>query len=165
MRYVVDTGALLSLACSSYFSFLFEEYEITTTKEVYQELLEFAQYNDFLGQQAQKILKIIREKRLITEQSKEMLSLKINAAELSIFSLGKEKKYMIITDDMHAARVAEQELHLSSRPSFYLFLLLYKKKRITKQQLMEDLETITKQRNWMTGVLYTYVKDIIESQK
>ncbi len=165
MKCAVDTGALLSLACSTHFSFLFEEHTFHTTKEVYEELLEFAQYNDFLGQQAEKVLKLVHEKKIIKEQPEEMLSLKISAAELSIFSLGKEKKYTILTDDMHAARVAEQQLYLSSRPSFYLLLNLYKKKKITKQEMLLDIETIAKQRNWMAGVLYLYVKEIIESLK
>ncbi len=31
--------------------------------------------------------------------------------------------------------------------------------------MLVDMETIAKQRNWMTGVLYAYVKEIIESEK
>ena len=165
MRCAADTGALLSLACSAYFHSFLEEHTLITTKEVHDELVTFSAYNDFLGQQAQKILKCVQEKKIIKEEASVFLRLKISPAELSIFSLGKEKKYFILTDDIHAARVAQQQLHLSSRPSFFLLLLLYKKKKVTKQELLLDMETIAQQRNWMNGVLYRYVKDIIESLK
>jgi uncharacterized membrane protein len=165
MKCAVDTGALLSLACSAHFSFILEEHDLITTEEVHDELLEFAAYNDFLGKQAQKILKYVDEKKITKEKPTVFLSLKIAAAELSVFSLGKEKKYIILTDDLHAARVAEQQLRVFSRPSFFLFLHLYKSKKITRQELLVDMETVVQQRKWMSGVLYKYVKEVLESLK
>ncbi len=162
MKYAVDTGALLSLASSDYFSSIVTEYSLVTTEAVQKELAQFAEYGDFLGRCAQKVDKEIKNESIKKEESKSLLALKLGSAEVSIFSLGKEKKYTILTDDMHAARVAQQELQIYSKPSFSLLLQLYKKKKITKQQLLIDFDKITRQRNWMTGVLYEYVKSTIE---
>lgn len=165
MKFAVDTGALLSLSCSSHLPLILKHNSLISTKTVSEELKHFAVYSDFLGKHAQELLKEFQRRTIILEEPTEILPLKINAAELSIFSLGKEKKYTILTDDLHAARVAAQQLFLSSKPSFYVLLLLHKQQKITRQQLILALETIISQRNWVTGALYEHAKKLIEEFK
>ncbi len=165
MKFAADTGALLSLSCSSHLPIILGHNSLASTKAVSDELKQFATYSDFLGKHAQQVLKEIQRKTIIIEEPKVLLSLKISTAELSVFSLGKEKKYCILTDDLHAARVALQQLALPSKPCFYALLLLYKDKKMTKQQLLLTLDALISQRNWMNGALYSYAKKIIEEIK
>jgi predicted nucleic acid-binding protein len=162
MKFAVDTGAFLSLASSLHFSCVLKEHVLITTKEVKVELLDFVKYQDFLGKKGSRVLEEIHTGKIIIEKARNMLCLKIDTPELSVFSLGKEKKYVIVTDDVHAARVAFQEITLQTKPSFFVLLQLYKKRKITKQELQHDLEMIVKKRNWMTGALYEYAKKLIE---
>lgn len=162
MKFAADRGALLSLSCSSHLSIILKYNFLISTTAVAEELKQFAVYSDFLGQHGQQLLKDIQKKTITIEEPTLLLSLKISPAELSIFSLGKEKKYCILTDDLHAARVALQQLSLTSKPSLYVLLLLYKQQKITKQQLILAVETIISQLDWMTGALYGYAKKLIE---
>ncbi len=101
MKLAADTGALLSLASSDVFELIEKNDTIITTTEVISELHQFALYDDFLGKKAKQVQKAIQ-----TEKPQQLLSLNIEPAELSVFSIGKEKDYFILTDDAHAARVA-----------------------------------------------------------
>lgn len=160
MKYVLDTGALLSLGQSTYFELLLKEYTFFTTEEVLKEIIDIAQYNDTLGKSGQIILK--NKKFIHIANPQKMLSIPIDNAELSVFSLGKEKNYSILTDDIHAARVAKEKESLESKPSFILLFLLSKKKKITKEELQKDVEQILFLRNWSSGVLHEYAKKLLK---
>lgn len=70
---------------------------------------------------------------------------------------------MILTDDTHAARVAWEKIKLQTKPSFFVFLLMYNKKMLTKEQLVHNISLVAKQRKWMSGSLYEYAKRLIEN--
>lgn len=161
MNYVLDTAALLSLAQSIYFENVLKENRLFTTKEVIEEIQNIAQYEDILGKAAQRVLK--KKQFIQIKAPKKQLSLKMELAELSIFSLGKEQKYFIITDDVHAARIAKEKENLKSAPSFYLLILLYRDKKISKENLKKDIQNIMYKRNWFSGVLYEYAQDLIRN--
>lgn len=163
MKYVTDTGALISLACSTSFPVVLKMDSLIITNEVITEINDMAQYYDYLGTKARLIQK--NNKQITIEKPKTILSLKIDHAELSVFSLGKEKNYTILTDDIHAARIARQELKIFSKPSFFAFLKLYQRKKISKKQLIEDMHLILKERNWMQGVLYEYAIQLMKEIK
>lgn len=158
MKLVIDTGALLSLACSRYFSILLNEHQFIITRGVADELAFFAQYNDFLGTKAQELQRHAFKK----EEPITLLSLNLEKAETEVFSLAHERRYLAITDDVHAARVAAEKIKLVPKPSFYLLLPLYHKKKITKQELTEDIQSILVNRNWLSGALWEYALELIE---
>lgn len=158
MKLAVDTGALLSLACSQYFDTILKEHTILLTQEVYDELKNFAVYNDFLGQKAKDLLKI----KFIIKNPAEIFDLKIENADNAVFSIAKEEKCLAITDDMRAARIASEKLNLQSKPSFYLLLLLYHKKKINKSQLIKDLNSMLANRNWLNGALWEYALQLTQ---
>lgn len=163
MKYVTDTGALISLACSRSFFIVLKNDTLIITKEVINEIDDFAQYYDYLGEKAHIIQRNTHQFKV--ETPKTLLNLKISMTELSVFSLGKEKMYTILTDDIHAARIAKQELRISSKPSFFALLKLYQRKKISKEQLTQDMQLILKERNWLQGVLYEYAVRIIQEMK
>lgn len=158
MKYVVDTGALLSLSCSIYFKLLLQEYTFSITPEVQFELEQFSQYDDFLGQKAQEIIKLKLEK--ITPVT--VLSLPLEKAECEVFFVAKEKRSIAITDDVHAARVLFEKTKIKAKPSFYLLLLLYQKKKISKENLIIDIKSVLNYRNWLGGTLEEYASRLIE---
>jgi hypothetical protein len=158
MKFAADTGALLSLACSDVFELIVKHHTFAATDEVIKELKQFALYEDFLGRKAKEVENIIE-----IEKPLQLLSLNIEAAELSIFSLGKENKYIILTDDTHAARIAQEKIKLQTKPSFFVFILMYNQGIISKEQLIHNINLVAKQRKWMTGSLYEYVQKLIET--
>lgn len=158
MKLAIDTGALLSLACSRYFSLLLKEHQIIITPTVADELAFFAQYNDFLGTKAQELQRHAFKK----EEPTTPLSLNLEKAETEVLSLAHERRYLAITDDVHAARVAAEKIKLVPKPSFYLLLLLHREKKITKQELTEDIKSILVHRNWLTGARWKYALELIE---
>ena len=162
MKYSIDTGALLSLACTSCYQTILVEDKLITTEEVKEELKAFAQYADFLGKKAKNILADIEAKRIYREKPKNILLLPLASAETSVFSLGKEKQYTIITDDIHAVRVLFEKEKVTAKPSFILLGKLYQEKRITKEQLVQEINSILTERGWLEGALYEYAKTLME---
>ncbi|GEM_PF-5652027 len=158
MKFVIDTGAFLSLACSHHYTLVQKEYTLLTTPQVIEELKHFTVYDDFLGEKAQQVL----ASKYYLKKSNLILSLQIEPAENSVFSLAEQEHCLAITDDLHAARIAWEKKRLLSRPSFYVLLLLYKKKRITKEQLQDDIGAITLKRNWLNSALWDYAMTLIE---
>lgn len=158
MKLVVDTGALLSIACSNYFERILKEHTILVTSEVVSELKRFAWYNDFLGRKASEII----SKNLLVKNPSKVVVINLDKAEESVFGLAKEQKCLAITDDVHAARIAHEKLRLETKPSFYLLLILYKKKQLTKDEFVDDINSILKYRNWLSGTLWEYAARLIE---
>ena len=159
MKYACDTGAVISLASSKFSDLIFKEYTIILTPTVIQELHDFDRYSDFLGQMAGNILK----RNFKIEHAEKKVDLRLSSADGEVFSLALEKKYLALTDDVHAARVAQEKLNLKSYHSFYLLLQLYKKKKITKDELKEEINTILRKRNWLKGALGKYALEITET--
>ncbi|MFH1072997.1 MAG: hypothetical protein V1743_06225 [Nanoarchaeota archaeon] len=158
MKAIADTGAILSLSCSCFADVLFKEHDIHITKGVAAELQEFAQYDDFLGKKAQEAL----SRKLPLLQARQLLDLQIERAEQEVISIAKEEKCLCLTDDIRAARLAFEMYHVKTRPSFYLLLFLYKKKAITKKELIDDIRSILNHRNWLSGALWEYAVRLIE---
>ncbi|MBI4017233.1 MAG: hypothetical protein HY363_06095 [Candidatus Aenigmarchaeota archaeon] len=158
MRLVADTGAILSLACSGYFNLILDSNEIIITKSVANELQEFAKYNDILGLKAKEIL----VKKLTVKNPNKSMLINLEQTESEVFALAKEEKCLALTDDAHAARVVYEKLKFDTKPSFYLLLLLYKKKKISKDDLIKDVQLIIDNRNWLGGALWEYAISIIE---
>ena len=121
-----------------------------------QELQEIALYSDLLGTKAKQLLNLDISKKNPSS------SFKGTAAEHSVFALAQQEKCIALTDDIHAARTATHTRNISTRPSFFLLLLLYKEKRITKEDLINDILGILAQRDWKSGALGEYAIMLIE---
>jgi predicted nucleic acid-binding protein len=91
------------------------------------------------------------------------MSLGLEKTEEEVFSLAKEEKYITLIDDIHAARIAQEKLKLMTKPSLYLLLLLYKKHKIKKEELIEDIKSLLKYRNWLSGALWEYAMNMIDN--
>lgn len=158
MKLVVDTGALLSIACSRFFEQMLREHTILIPQLVVDELEQFAVYNDFLGAKAKELL----EKNFVVKNPRLNVEVKLEKAESAVFALAKEENCVAITDDVHAARVASEKLSIATKPSFYLLLLLFKKGVIEKNDLIDDIHAVLKYRNWLGGALWQYTLSLVE---
>lgn len=158
MKFVADTSAVLSLACSLHLKTVLDSYKLIITNGVEKELQQFAEYSDELGLKATEFLQL----RLLKEMPTVLLPLNLGLGETEVFSLAQEKKYVALTDDAHAARLVKEKIGLIAKPSFYLLLLLYKKKKITKEDLVKDMDSILVHRNWLNGPLWEYARKEIE---
>ena len=161
MKFVVDTGALLSLSYSFQFKLLLREYALVITPGVKSELEQFSRYPDALGRKAQEIL-ALQLKSIIPSA---VLSLPLEKAECEVFSVASEKGYLALTDDVHAARVLWEKKKVICKPSFYLLLLFYQKKKLPKESLVADIKIILKYRNWLSGALWEYALQLLEDIK
>ena len=150
MKFVVDTGAMLSLASSLHFGKIRSLYELIITETIEHELQQFAVYNDNLGLKAQEVLKL----KLVKKMPRHLLSLPLEKGEIEVFSLAYEEKCIALTDDAHAARVLREKFDVRVRPSFYVLVLLYKHKKISKEELIQDIDSILIRRNWLNGALW-----------
>ena len=158
MKFAIDTGALLSLACSHYFEQLLKEHTFIISPLVIEELKQFGRYDDFLGKKAQSI--VLKKFTIKTQYT--LVSLPIEETERTVFSIAVNEKCLAIIDDSHAARVASEKLSIISKPSFYLLMLLYKQKKIKKAELIEDVTKILTNRNWLGGALGNYAITVLE---
>ncbi|MBI2109967.1 hypothetical protein HYT58_02220 [Candidatus Woesearchaeota archaeon] len=159
MKLVVDTGALLSLACSTNFELIIKSYNLIITNSVLNELKEFTRYEDFLGLKAKNLIK----RKIKVKNPSKIINLNLEKAESEIFSLAKEEKCIALTDDIHAARIAEEKLKINIKPSFYLLLLLYKNNKIKKEDIIKDIESILEFRGWLDGALWEYALNLIKN--
>ncbi len=158
MKFIADTSSLLSLACSRHSKLIFSEHTFIITPLVREELGQFSRYEDYLGLRAQELLQM----KLTVLKPKTILSVGLESTEQEVFSLAKEQESVVLTDDVHAARVGIEKAKVQARPSFYLLLLLYQKKKISREELTEDLTAILGQRNWLRGALWNYAQALIE---
>ncbi|MBI4142110.1 hypothetical protein HY484_04245 [Candidatus Woesearchaeota archaeon] len=158
MKFVVDTGAFLSVACSEYFDVIVQEHNLLTTADVIAELKQFAIHDDFLGRKAKQIL----NQKFVVKKPLNIVDTKLEKAECSVFCLAKEQKCIALTDDAHAARIAHEKLQVATKPSFYLLLLLFKKHKIEKSDLVDNVRRILRYRNWLSGALYEYAIQMLE---
>ena len=158
MKFAADTGALLSLACSRFWKILAQEHTFILTPAVVEELRQFAQYDDFLGIKAQELLQL---KWKIFAPA-HVLALNLETAEREVFSIAKEQGLAVLTDDLQAIRVGYEKAKITAKPSFYLLLILYQKKKISKEELVEDIKILLNRRNWLSGALGTYALKLIE---
>ena len=159
MKFAVDTGAALSLASSAHFQKIVNLYDLIITEAIEAELIQFAAYNDDLGLKAQEILKM----KLSKKQPHHLLPLFLEKGEIEVFSLAWEEKMPALTDDVRAARVVREKYSVEVRPSFYILLLLYKNKKISKEELIIDMNSILIRRNWLTGALWGYAQNLIKN--
>ncbi|MBI4147908.1 hypothetical protein HY490_01325 [Candidatus Woesearchaeota archaeon] len=158
MKLVADTGALISLSCSQHKELVFKEHTIFITKSVLKELQDFAIHDDLLGTKAKELIR----RKFIVKDARETTDLGLGRAESEIFSCAKDERLIAITDDAHASRIAEEKLQLTTKPSFYLLLFLYKKWHLTKEALTQDIKSVLRQRNWLTGALWEYALELID---
>jgi len=158
MKFVADTGALLSIACSQYCDLLLKENHITITSGVNKELKEFGKYADFLGKKARSIL----QKNVRVTHVKVITHFGLEDAEEEVFALAEQKGMIALTDDIHASRLASENMKIVVRPSFYLLGRLYKQKKIRKQELIHDIQSILIHRHWLRGALWDYAIALIQ---
>ena len=105
----------------------------------------------------------LQKASLKKEKPVKLLSLNLEKAETEVFSLALEKKCPALSDDIHAVRVAiQKKIGIIIKPSFYLLLLLFKRKKIIKEDLIQDIKSILVHRNWLQGALWEYALKRIE---
>ncbi len=172
MKTTVDTSALISLSIIDIINKGLEIIEMCIPWEVKTELIELTKYRDVEGFAARKVLNFISRKKiyLVKLENKNkiesMISSDIQHGEAACFLVCLENKIpILIMDDIDASYALERLAKINKiklKISIAIIIELYKKEKITKDQLKNLINKLVKQRRWQGGILEVLAKRYLE---
>ena len=148
--FIIDTSALISLEIIEILKKLLNFNKFIISEGVLLELEDFAQYEDFLGSKAKKILELKSSLTIENVQIKEKIK-NLQNTDNELVSLAIKKQLPIITDDIKIMRHAK---NVQTFFSAYFLIALITSKALTKDEAIEKLNKIRNSRNWRDNIIY-----------
>lgn len=165
---VLDTCALLSLSVSGFLEKCLS-FNILIPEEVKKELEDISQYPDQDGIHARRVLRLTPDKiKIVTIKNKSRIqhlldiSPNIDKGEAEVLVLAEEQKGIAITDDLRCLSALEENSNVPVYLSAYLFAGLILKNLATREDVLNAIDNIAKERDWKHSALYIYSKKYIE---
>ena len=153
--FVFDTSAFISLEIIDLLNLILKNFTVFTSKSVISEMNDFSIYEDSLGKAAQKV---INNKEIDVETVKIVEKLPhVSKTDNDIFNLALFKKVPLITDDIKLRRHAEDFIQIEF--STYFLLLFVEAELLTKQEALNNLESMKLLRNWQENIIYISTKE------
>ena len=157
--FIFDTSALISLATIGVLDKILAFAQIITTSSVIKELEEFARFNDKYGKAGNEVLKRKDNFAIVTFDVKETLEF-IGKTDNELHNLAKEKKLILVTDDVKLSRRIEGIVE--TRFSVYFVIALVASGATSKEEALALLETLRELRNWKSNLIYVLSKKQLE---
>ncbi|KXB00463.1 hypothetical protein AKJ41_04060 [candidate division MSBL1 archaeon SCGC-AAA259O05] len=155
---VADTSALLSLQAGDLLNRIGEYFTFLITESVTEELREFAQHDDELGNTAQGVLgkgEVLDERAVsMTEEIPEA-----EPTDNEVYNLALEKELMLITDDVKLCRKIEK---VETAFSTYFLGFLVESDELTADEALEKLKSMRDRRNWRENIIYLTTRKELE---
>lgn len=162
IKSVYDTSAIISLASINLLEKSLKILKIFITNEVLDEINNMSKFKDIKGTSANKILRLIKEKKInVIKVSKDktllFTSKDVDKGEASCFSacIENEIKSLVI-DDIDAAYSLQDLARIKGikiRISVAIITELLKAKLMTKEESIKAIKNLIKIREWEGGVL------------
>lgn len=158
LSFVFDTSAFISLESVGLLDLVLKNFRIVTSPSAYDELNDFAIYEDALGQAAERVLK--KKQKIVIEKPviKEKLIF-VSQIDNEIFNLALKKNATLITDDIKLTKHAESKVRTEFSTHFLSIFL--GSGLLTKIEALQKLEQMRKVRNWQENVIYLSAKEEI----
>ena len=155
--FIIDTSALISLEIIEILKQVLNFNKFIISEGVLLEVEDFAQYQDFLGNKAKRILELKSSFSIENVQIKERIK-HLRNTDNELVSLAINKQLPIITDDMKIMR------HVKNVQTFfstYFLIALITNEALTKDEAIEKLNMLRNSRNWRDNIIYlTTLKQI-----
>lgn len=161
---VADTSALVSLASGSVLELFLEEFDIAVSGKVMRELKELAGGMNRSSENAREILANKENLTVHTTQEEGPTSSTIDAGEAScVLLVRKLDADLMITDDYRALPEIERILG-KDRVAISPIVLkaLVKREVLNREEAVEKLEKISKNRDWLHRPIYRKARELLE---
>ncbi len=160
ISFILDTSALLSLESVSLLETVLNNFEVITTSSVFQELEDFASYDDVLGNIAKELLK--KKAKIVIEDPLLLEKLPfVSNTDNELYNLAKYKQASLITDDIKLQRHCSGKITADFSTIF--FVIFVSSGLFNKTEIIEKLEQLRTIRNWQENIIYLTTREIIES--
>ncbi len=154
--FVFDTAAFLTLESVHLLERVLKSFYIVTTSSVIEELEEFAQYGDKLGNIAKRTLKLRHLFGIEEAPIKNKLS-HVSIIDEEVYNLSLSRNIPLITDDTKLVHHTRGKIR---RAFSTIFLSVYVESEfMTKKEALETLELMREIRNWQNNIIYTSSKE------
>ena len=163
---VADTSALISLEIADCLGHALEEFDISTTEIVIDELEDTATFDDSHGRAADRVLDMTSDLLIHPYDSPPVASSRIDAGEGSCIALISEiEPDFFLTDDLRALPELERlvDVHVAISP--ILIKALVTRDVLTQEDPVNRLEQLTAARGWLGTPIYRRAKRIFESDR
>jgi predicted nucleic acid-binding protein len=146
---VVDTCALLNLEAMGILPLALKRFAIVTSQTVVWELENTARYRDYDGYLAQGVLDWIDRMEVINLGT----PLIRDQGERDCLQLARERKSIIISDNLAAVKMFDQS-GINNHFSVFILFVLAMEKKIPLDQAKRALEAVRLKRRWKDNILY-----------
>lgn len=156
MTIIADATALILLSKVSILEIFIKRNKVITSKIVYEEV---ARGKETGRDDSILVEKLVKEKKLKTNAPDKSVKnnieklFNLKAGELEVVSLAYKKKHTILSDDKKCLNAAKA-LGIDFMISLDVIIVLYKKKVITKEKVLECIDRL-EEYGW-------YSKDLIK---
>jgi predicted nucleic acid-binding protein len=168
---VADTSALMSLCAGDMLEESLKISNIIIPEKVRTEIIEISVFDDQQGTYAKKVLQLINQNKIVSNQIKMIQraeeivveNSRIDIGEAEVIVLAEEKKIdIVITDDFEAysqmCKVFVGKVYLSA----YLVAGLVVTGVISKEEAQICLDKIAAKRTWLNAEIYIQAKKYID---
>lgn len=160
---VVDTSAFVSIAVGDCFELVVEEFDITTTQSVVDELETTAAYDDSHGHGATAVLEQIDQVVVREVTAPELRSTRIDIGEAScVAAVRKTNSSVLVTDDFRALPELEALVEADIVLSPVLLRRLCDRDVLTETDARAALETMATERDWLGAPIHRYARSLFE---
>ncbi len=157
--FIFDTSALISLGSIKLIEDVLKISNIFICQSVIRELNDFARFDDNYGKAGKECLKYKNKFVVLIPIIKEEIEF-IEGTDNEVYNLAKEKNLPLITDDIKLSRHLEGKINIYF--STFFLSALVSCERLTKENALNMLEDLCKERNWQNNIIYSISKQELE---
>jgi predicted nucleic acid-binding protein len=140
-----------------------DKFSVHTTEEVFSELQEIAQQQDYLAEAAEKTLNDRDKINLQETESERFQTSRIDCGEASCLALTREiDADFLLTDDLHAMAEIKKISTAEVAISPLMLQAMVENNTITKKEAVDKLEKLAETRDWMGTPIYRRAKNRLE---
>jgi len=160
---IVDTSAFISLAVGGALEPAIDEFEVTTSETVLNELVKTAEYNDNHGEAANRVLKMEDNFGVVAVDSDEFVTSRIDHGEAScVAAVRQETADFLITDDYRALPELRELVDAEVALSPIVLRALVKRGALSEKEAIAAFETMAEGRDWLGAPIYRYARQLLD---
>ncbi|MGB9956426.1 hypothetical protein ACOZ4B_08555 [Haloferax prahovense] len=160
---VTDTSAVISLSVGGVLEVFVDEFDVCTTKVVFEELRGTAEYDDHHGRAASSVLDMENELTIVSTTGDEFMTSRVDDGEASCVAAVREvDAAFLITDDYRALPELQTLVSADVALSPIVLRALVKRDVLTEAEASTAFETMAEKRDWLGAPIYRYAQQFFD---
>jgi len=160
---VADASALLSLAAGEVVETVLDEFDVHTTEQIVEGLVETAEYDDKHGAAARTVIDCRDRLTVRGVATPNVTSTRIDAGEASCAALVDEHDAdFLVTDDLRALPELQPLVDAKVAISPIVLRALVDRGVLERTEARDRLETIAERRDWLGAPIFRRAETLFE---